>query len=76
MNNIVAEETLRKFLDAYENKEHGDYFYNHSTEITEAIEIAYRNLANLNGNTIYEEVPDAERKKAVFMYAGRGVFSS
>ena len=76
MNNIVAEKTLREFLNACENDEHGDYFYNHSTEITEAIEIAYRYLANLNGNTMYEEVPDAERKKEVFMYAGRGVFSS
>jgi hypothetical protein len=78
MNNIVAEETLREFLDAYENDEHGDYFYNHSIEMTEAIKIAYRYLANLNKNTLYEEVSDDERRKANFMYvyAGRDSFSS
>jgi len=76
MNNIVAEETLRKFLDACENEEHGDYSYNHSTEMTEAIKVAYLYLAALSGNAIYEELSDDERKKAVFMYGGRGVFSS
>ena len=61
--NLIAEKTLRKFLDACENDEHGDYFYDHSTEITEAIAITYEILVEQNKYTIFEEPSDEKRKE-------------
>ena len=40
MNTIEAKQVLSGLLDAFDNDEHGDYFYDHGWEVCEAVILA------------------------------------
>jgi hypothetical protein len=63
--NLIAEKTLREFLDACEDEEHGDYFYDHSIEMTEAIAITYEILVKQNKYTIFDKLSDDEFREMI-----------